>query len=237
MPPHETARRRLGIAPAVSGMTRIISLASALLLLALSTPARGQGNFDSLTCFKPKDSQPRSKFTIVNGSQACTFRTPAQLACVASSDNSITPTPPEGTVGNLQANVLCYRAKCVSAESGTRPLFRDAIAQRPVRIKGSRLVCLPANMPAGTTSTTIVGGTTTTSSTVVSRQCGFEDRECGGTCPDGKHCGAAVGDGSCECRDTSCGDADAPTCAGFCDDPGKACVFDLTGCDCVDIPG
>lgn len=218
-------------------MTRTLTVASALLMLGLSAPARGQGSFDSLTCFRPKDGEPRSKFTIVNGSQACTFRTPAQFVCVAQSGNTISPTPPEGTVGSLDSSVLCYRAKCVSADSGTTPLFRDAIAQRPVKIKTGRLVCLPAKMTVGTTttSTTLEGGSTTTT-TIVSGECGFSDGQCGGSCPAGRTCGAAVGTGSCECRGTSCGDADAPTCDGACDDPGKACVFLLSGCECVDIP-
>jgi hypothetical protein len=218
-------------------MRRTWSPAIALLLLASAAPAWAQSSFDSLTCFKPKDQTARGKFTLVNGSQACTFRTPARFACVASSGGTVTPTPPEGTVGSVETNLLCYRAKCVGTASGTAPVFRDAVARREVRLKAGKLVCLPANMPTGTTTTTLVGtpGTTTTT-TIASGACGFEDGQCSGTCPAGQTCGAAVGTASCECRETSCGDADAPTCNGACDDPEQACVFLLAGCECVDIP-
>ncbi len=217
-------------------MVRALTLASALLLLGLLVPAQGQ-SFDSLTCFRPKDQTARGKFTIVNGSQACTFRTPARFACVATSGGAVTPPPAEGTVGSIETNLLCYRAKCVGTLRGTSPQFRDAVARRAVTLKAGKLVCLPANMPQGTTTTTLTGTPGTTSTTIVSsEECGFRDGACGGTCPGGQTCGAAVGTGSCECRTTSCGDADAPTCDGFCDDPEQACIFDLTGCDCVDIP-
>lgn len=217
-------------------MTRSSSWASALLLLALAAPAWGQGSFDSLTCFKPKDQAERGKFTIVNGTQACTFRTPARFACVATSGGAVTPTPPEGTIGTVETNLLCYRAKCVGTQRGTSPQFRDAVARRAVTLKAGKLVCLPANMPQGSTTTTLAGTPSTTSTTLPSGECGFTDGECGGSCPEGETCGAAVGTGSCECRATSCGDADAPTCDGFCDDPDEACVFVLSGCDCVGLP-
>src|SRR6266566_4980754 len=60
--------------------------------------------------------------------------------------------------------------------------------------------------------------------------------QCQGECGAGGVCSAAASSGSCECRTTPCGQADAPTCDGFCTDPAKACVFNLTGCSCVRIP-
>ena len=41
--------------------------------------------------------------------------------------------------------------------------------------------------------------------------------------------------GDCECRAKPCGDADTPECNGYCQ-PDEACIFAITGCECVSIP-
>src|SRR5207253_11433953 len=89
--------------------------------------------------------------------------------------------------------------------------------------------------PATRGPATIVSSTTTT--TVPSGPCDFNssDRKCEGTCGDGGHCSAVAAGGACECRTTPCGDADAPSCDGFCT-PDEACVFTVTDCSCVSIP-
>jgi hypothetical protein len=48
-------------------------------------------------------------------------------------------------------------------------------------------------------------------------------------------CSAVVSGGACECRARRCGHADAPACDGY-SEPDEACIFALTGCDCLRIP-
>jgi hypothetical protein len=188
-----------------------------------------------LHCFNVKDSAPRAKYqTTIStpaGSQTCTVRTPAKIGCVPSAVSGFSPSPPGGgPAGSGTGAFLCYVAKCAPAGLSTNAA--DAFGQRLVRFRASRFLCAPADLdapPPGqpTTTTTLAGG---------GEQCRFTDGECRGACPGGGRCGAAVGTGSCECRNVACGDADAPECNGACSNPGEACIFDLSGCSCVDIP-
>jgi len=76
-----------------------------------------------------------------------------------------------------------------------------------------------------------------TTTTIPAGPCDFDSssRRCTGRCGNGGHCSAVASGGACECRKTSCGDADAPECNGFCARD-EACLFTLTGCSCVGIP-
>jgi hypothetical protein len=88
----------------------------------------------------------------------------------------------------------------------------------------------------GLTTTTTSGTGQTTTTLPAEDNCEFQDGECTGTCSTrGSRCGSVVSDGSCECRDVSCGSADEPECNGFCP-PDQACVFNLDDCTCVDVP-
>ena len=98
--------------------------------------------------------------------------------------------------------------------------------------------CAPSNT-ATTTTTVGTGGSTTTTVQGISMGCSFHDGRCTGSCAPGSRCGAAVGTGSCECRNVSCGDADAPACNGACASASQACVldpFNNFSCHCVNIP-
>jgi hypothetical protein len=200
----------------------------------LPNAALAQGVQSHLHCFAVKDSAPRARYQLTvttdAGTQTCTVRTPAKVACVPSAVSGVTPAPPGGgPAGSGAGSFLCYLAKCAPAGLSTNA--EDAFGRRLVRFRASRFVCAPADLnapPPGvtTTTTTLVGGDA----------CRFQDGECRGTCGAGARCGAAVGTGSCECRTVACGDADAPECNGACSSPGEACIFDLSGCSCVDIP-
>jgi hypothetical protein len=205
-------------------------------LLALAVPcvATAQPVENDLHCFNIKDSAPRAKYQVTvstaAGTQTCTVRTPAKLGCVPAAVTGITPpTPGDGPDGSATGAFLCYRAKC--APAGTSVNTQDRFGTRVIRFRASRFVCAPANLDAPPP-----GVTTTTTTLPATNECRFQDGECRGTCTGGRRCGAAVGTDLCECRDVACGDADAPACDGACSDPDEACIFDLNGCSCVNIP-
>jgi osmotically inducible protein OsmC len=205
-------------------------------------------SINDLSCFGIRDQVPRGSFrAILNGldGQSCRIKVPATIACIATQGTTLTPPPPATSASSVPGSVLCYRARCAPPRPG-RTDVEDAFGRRPVRFRGARWLCLPASVggsatttiPAVTT-TTLPGATTTTSTTVpgTPEGCHFSDGQCRGTCAPGQRCGSAAGTGSCECRSTSCGEADAPACNGACADPGKACVFVVTGCECINVPG
>jgi hypothetical protein len=206
----------------------LVAALTALPGVALAQPVR-----DHLTCFRVTDSAPKAKYraslTTAAGSQSCTVKAPAKLACVETGKSSVTPAPPGGgPTGSAAGSFLCYRAKC-SKPSGASSNAQDQFGQRVISFGGAKLLCAPAIVAAptpGVTTTTVPG----------TAGCDFKDGTCQGSCGAGMRCGAAVGTGSCECRSVACGDADSPTCDGFCAEAGKACVFTFTGCSCVRIP-
>jgi hypothetical protein len=216
---------------------RTIRIATLVAMSALAGVAFGQSAQDHLTCFKVKDSAPKAKYhatlTTAAGSQSCTVKAPAKMACVQTAKSGVSPTPPGGGPGGSPAgSFLCYQAKCPKPSSaGTNAV--DQFGQRLVKFGGAKLLCAPAIVAAPTP-----GAPTTTTTTLPGQpgSCSFTDGKCQGTCGAGSKCGAAVGTGSCECRSVACGDADAPTCDGACSEAGKACIFSFTGCSCVRIP-
>jgi hypothetical protein len=99
--------------------------------------------------------------------------------------------------------------------------------------------CSPTTSTTTTTTTPVGGGgSTTTTLQSISMGCEFHDGQCTGSCGPGSRCGAAAGTGSCECRNVSCGAADAPQCNGACASASDACVLDpfSFSCHCVSIP-
>src|SRR5882724_7204534 len=148
-------------------------------------------------------------------------------------------------LGQTDDHVACYKVKdrakrdvftLTVTNAGVTQSCRVTVpegfgGQRVVNFKRAQLLCAPATRgPA-----TIVSSTTTT--TVPSGPCDFNssDRKCEGTCGDSGHCSAVASGGACECRTTPCGDADSPSCDGFCA-PDEACIFTVTDCSCVSIP-
>jgi len=193
---------------------------------------------DNLSCFKATDSSPKGRFPTVLGGpfspKTCILKTPAKIACVATHGTSITPAPPDDQSPPVIDNFLCYQARC-SGPGGSAEVT-DMLAARQVGLRRARLICLPAQMTAimpPSTTTTIVGATTTT---LPAGTCHFADGRCTGTCAGGSKCGTVVGSADCECRNVSCGDADAPECNGACTSSGESCVFSVTGCSCVRVP-
>ena len=214
-------------------MTRQLSaLALAAALLPHAAAAQVENH---LSCWAIKDSAPAQRYqtTVVTpaGTETCTLRTPARIACAASAVTGVTPTPPGGgPSGTTNGSFLCYPAKCSKPTQSVNT--EDEFGRRLIKFRLSRFVCSPAalNAPApggSTTTTTLAGGNS---------ECRFTDGECRGTCGNGGQCRAVVGTGSCECTNVPCGDADAPACKGACSDPNEACIFDLTGCSCTRIP-
>jgi hypothetical protein len=205
-------------------------------VLAAPCMAFGQTQ-DHLTCFAVRDSSPRTKYQVTitteAGSQSCIVRTPAKTACVQAAKSQVTPPPPGGgPSGSAAGSFLCYRAKCARPASSRNVV--DQFGQRVVSFRASRFLCAPADLNAPPP-----GSSTTTTSTLPGQPgaCRFENGECRGTCAlSGQNCRAVVGTGDCECTNVACGDADTPECNGGCSSPGEACLFDLNGCSCVDIP-
>lgn len=207
-------------------------------ILALAGVASAQST--ALTCFAVRDPAPRGSLQVVLppdlGGQQCVVRTPARMGCLETRGAQISPgLPSGGSGGEVTTSVLCYKARCAPPRPAAGQVT-DALGARSVRFRAARMLCLPADTAPGATTTTVPGTPATTTTTIAPEGCSFTDGECRGTCAGGQRCGAAVGTGDCECRAVACGDADAPECAGACSDPDEACIFDLTGCQCVSIP-
>jgi len=210
-----------------------LSLAAALTALALTLPAAAQPTLDHLACFKVKDhAAPATySFSLTNaaGTQNCVAKLPAKFGCFESTESDVVPTPPGGGPSSAPAlgPVLCYLTKCKRTPTAE---MQDEFGARMVVFKGAQFMCAPATRgPVGIAPTS-------TTTTLPAQPCHFTDGRCEGQCGAGAVCSAAASSGSCECRTTPCGQADTPTCDGFCTDPSKACVFTLTGCSCARIP-
>jgi hypothetical protein len=209
------------------GLTPLVSV-----MLAALPAAAGAQVQDHLSCFAVKDSAARGKYqvTIVTsaGPQACVVKTPAKIGCVPAAKTVVSPAPPGGgPVAPAVSAFLCYKAKCPKPSGSGNAA--DQFGTRTVTFRGSRYVCAPAdlNAPApGSTTTTLPGG----------GECRYEDGQCRGGCGGNGTCRAALDSSACECRTTSCGDADAPECDGACPQPNEVCIFDFTGCGCEEIP-
>ena len=202
---------------------------------AVAAPALAQTG-DHLACYKVKDRAKHGVFslTVTNAgiTQSCRMMVPARLGCLATQISAVAPTPPgDGPSPGAGGDFLCYPLLCPRAFPSAAQMTDGFGGQRVVNFKRAQLLCAPATRgPA-----TIVSSTTTT--TVPSGPCDFNssDRKCEGTCGDGGHCSAVASGGACECRTTPCGDADSPSCDGFCA-ADEACVFTVTDCSCVSIP-
>jgi len=195
------------------------------------------------------------------GNNACTFRV---AVCIDQQDPNL-PTchPPTrlqklhvnsrlaGAVPSLEGSACGSFVDLTIRSDTKRGMLRlPANATAPKGIKPRRdrdtfiLTCMPRTTPCPTGSTTTTtttpggGGSTTTTVQGIAMGCTFEHGECTGSCGPGSKCGAAAGTGSCECRSTSCGNADTPQCSGACPSASQACIFDpiADDCHCVNIP-
>ena len=227
---------------------RLAASALAAGFLAVASPAAAATTLDHWTCARAIVREPRGNFRVTLGSpvgpQSCVVKRPAKLACVATTGTSITPEIPGLSEGPGSTSFLCYQLKC-RRRVGIQQQLQDAFGQHTVGFGIPRWLCSPAVGPStgpttttipGATTTTVAGGSTTTTTTLQDDRCRFENGQCRGTCSGGGSCRAAVGTGSCECRNVPCGDADTPQCNGACPSADQACVFTITGCSCIGIP-
>jgi hypothetical protein len=199
----------------------------------------------------------------VCGNNACTLRV---AVCIDQQDPNLPTCQPPTRLQKLHVNSKLAGAVPSSLEGSACGSFVDltirsdkkrgmlrlpANATAPKGTKPRRdrdtfiLKCLPRTTPCPTastttTTTTLSGGGASTTTTVqgIAMGCTFKNGECTGSCGPGSRCGAAVGTGSCECRRTSCGNADTPQCNGACPSAGQACIFNPidNACRCVNIP-
>ena len=204
-----------------------------------STALAQSGGFNA--CYKVNDPAPRRVFTVTVSNagvtQTCKVRSPARLGCLTTQATGIVPAPPGGPSTAAVSDVLCYRMHCPRPFPSAAQRNDELGGQRIVNFRRALFFCAPNAAGPSTTTTTIQGGPggPTTTTTVAPRACEFQDGRCVGTCGNGGRCSAVASGGACQCRRTTCGDADAPSCAGFCERD-QACIFDLTGCRCVSIP-
>jgi len=216
------------------------TITSAAVALALLSGLATAQTRDHHACYKVKDSAPSASFsvTVTNAgvTQSCKVQTPAKLGCLESALSGFNPSPPGATVSaNAAGNVLCYRLKCPKAFPPDAQMSDALGGSRTVSFRAARFVCAPATQGPTT------GGQPATTTTTLAQQeaCHFDDndRQCKGSCASGGHCSATTSGGSCECRDTPCGNADTPSCNGFCNDPDQVCSFvPLNDCSCIRIP-
>ena len=201
---------------------------------ALAAPALGQTG-DHLACYKVKDRAKRGVFTLTvtnaGVTQSCQVTVPARLGCLATQISAVAPAPPgDGPSPGAAGDFLCYSLVCPRPFPSAAQITDGFGGQRVVNFKRAQLLCAPAARGPAT-----IGASTTT--TIPPGPCDFNssNRTCEGTCGGAGHCSAVVSGGACECRTTPCGDADSPSCDGFCA-PDEACIFTVTGCSCASIP-
>jgi hypothetical protein len=226
----------------MKSLTTLIVVAG---VITLAVPSFAQPTVDHLACYKVKDPVAKGKFTATIGNAAvsstCTVKTPAKFACLESDATNFSPTPPGTAVTpGAAGNFLCYQAKCPKPFPADTQMSDELGGRRVIRFHGTTLLCSPASRGPVTfqsTSTTIAGASTTSTTILPGTSCQFDNptHTCIGNCGSGSACAAVASGGACECRSTPCGDADAPSCNGFCR-PDEACIFLLTGCKCASIP-
>jgi hypothetical protein len=197
----------------------------------------------------------------VCGDNTCTFRV---AVCINQQDPNLPACHPPASLQKLHVSSKIVGAEPSSFMGSACGTFVDVTVpsnkKRGQRLsvnatapKGTKprrdrdtfiLKCLARTTPcASTTSTTTTttttlagaGGSTTTTIQGISMGCTFQHGECTGSCAPGSKCGSAVGTGSCECRNVSCGAANAPKCAGACQSASDTCVFDpfSDSCHCI----
>lgn len=217
-----------------------VRLMALLGLTALAAPVLAQSG-GLAACYKVKDRAAHRVFTLTvtnaGVTQSCKVKVPATLGCLATQVSGIAPAPPGGPSTGAGGDLLCYRLRCPRPFPPAAQKTDEFGGQRIVTFKRAQLLCAPTAPDSSTTTTTGPGTSvpSTTTTTVALRPCEFDDGRCEGTCGNGGRCSAVASGGACECRRTPCGDADAPSCQGFCERD-EACIFDLTGCRCVSIP-
>src|SRR5213078_2442323 len=186
-------------------------------------------------------SLPRSASLVGVRRRALMSRLPPRLAAVLGALALAVPAAAQPSFDHL----ACFKVKDHTGPATyTFSLTNAAGTQNCVAKLPAKLGCFESaesnvvpTPPGGGPSPGPVGiAPPTTTTTRPPQPCRFTDGQCQGQCGAGGVCSAAASSGSCECRTTPCGQADAPTCDGFCTDPSKACVFNLTGCSCVRIP-
>jgi hypothetical protein len=216
---------------------RRLRLAAALLgSLAVTSPAHAQVG-GPVACYVVRDPARHQAFrvTVTTGgvTQSCRLKVPARFGCLGAQLSGITPSPPGGASAGATGDSLCYQLRCPRPFPPAMQRTDEFGGQRVVNFRRGQLLCVPTS-DVSTTTTTVPGQSTTTT-TLARRSCEFSDGQCVGTCGNGGHCSVVASGGACECRTTACGNADAPSCRGFCARD-QFCVFDLTGCRCVTIP-
>ncbi len=221
---------------------KALSLALAFGAATLSAPAFAQPTLNHLACYRVKDPAAKGKFSATVGNAAvsstCIMKTPAKFGCFESEASAFSPTPPGTAISAGAArNFLCYQARCPKPFPADTQMTDELGGQRVVRFRGTAVVCSPVTRGQVTfqpTTTTVAGATTTT---IPGTNCHFDssNHTCAGNCGAGSACAAVASGSDCECRSTPCGNADQPTCDGFCR-PDETCIFELTGCKCASIP-
>jgi len=215
--------------------SHLVSVVVGAFALARAASVGAQSTPDHLTCFRANDQAPKQRIaatlTFAGAARNCIVKTPAKLACLETIPTSL-PAPGGGPTSTSSAGAfLCYQAKCPGALPGNSQM-EDEFGRRAVTIRGAHWLCAPATWtPTGGTSPS-----PTTTTTLSTAECHFTSGHCEGSCAGGGHCAATAASGTCECRSTPCGNADAPQCDGFCQDDSEACVFSVTGCSCARIP-
>jgi hypothetical protein len=214
-----------------------LSVAGLVGAMALGASALAQPASDNLACYRVTDSRPRGTFsvTLTNAgvTQSCSMSARAKFGCLETQMSHVVPAPPaSGPASGNVGDFLCYRVFCPKPFPPAAQMSDQFGGTRVVQFRRGTFVCTPAvHGPE-----TIIPTTTTT--TTQPGPCDFSssDQRCEGTCANGGHCSAVTSGGACECRTTACGDASAPECNGFCNEPSESCTFNLTGCSCVRIP-
>lgn len=244
-------------------------LLTALVLAIAGTSSAAHANYldyDHLKCFKIRDSLvdrrtiyladifPESPFAAQSD---CRLRLPARHFCVnVAKENVQVNGEPFDTIPVMAKpgrDYLCYGLKCDRDRLDVDAL--DQFGARPLRVRKSDFLCMPANKilpntsptppPTATPAPTETPTPVPTATPLPPRPCQLLpgnnfDGVCDGDCPPGEKCatlgmtGARVDDCRCVPDDQMCGDRPIstgnplPMCGGFCVSPYEICTSDLS---------
>jgi hypothetical protein len=149
-------------------MKRPVAVLAALVAAGVTSQA-GAMSFDQLHCRRVRDDAPKRRVRtelvardpVFGSATGCILKLPARYLCDGSALAGTTPDTPGVVAGAQAQRYLCYRARC--DDGGQTLTLHDQFGERAVEVKSSRLVCAPAHLVEGgsTTSTTAPPDSTT----------------------------------------------------------------------------
>jgi hypothetical protein len=233
----------------------LVSAATTVFVLAVTTAASAQTVFDHLACWAIKDTLPRgnARADVVPAAPpflaaaGCKIKLPAREYCTRAAKENLVP-PPAATIGaDEPGDYFCYKVVCPRSADlqGAGFASGDQFGRRAVFVRKPQRLCVPATR--ATPTPTPVPTSTNPTPTVTSTPgggghdpgCSFDGTECQGFCSTSGRCVWEPNQQRCVCPpafDFDCAHSIASCGGGLCFGPQQACrpvpqaTFQLCAC-------